>query len=63
MPHDGSAEALQMGASFSCTLALIYLMAQTLRQTGFVPHFTQWMAMLVPPSPAVCLGTEEKTDF
>lgn len=63
MPHDGSAQALQMGASFSCTLTLIYLMLQTPRQTGLVPHFTQWMAMLVPTSPAAYLGIEEKTNF
>lgn len=63
MPHDGSAQALQMGASFSCTLTLIYLMVQTPRQTGLVPHFPQWMAMPVPASPAAYLGTERKQIF
>lgn len=55
------AQSLQIGTSFSCTLALVYLTVQTLRQTSLVPHFS--LAPLVPTSPAVSVGTEEKVNI
>lgn len=38
-------------------------MEQTLRKASLVPHFAQWIAMLVPAPPAACVGTEEKTNI